>query len=88
VSLLFKPDFERGTSEIVEPLVRPSKPVRFVVPDDAKVSCQKADACTSPSKRRLSFVCGSSYSHVDRCSSCVEYLRLSRGISGRGGHLI
>ena len=90
-TLTFKPDFAAGKSEIVEPLVGSSKPValvRFVVPDGAKVSCQKAEFCSSYSKRLKGFVCGSGYSHIDRCGSCVEYLRLCQRLpSGmRGGH--
>jgi hypothetical protein len=49
------------------------------LPGDLKVSCQKADACSSPSKRKRGFVCGSDFSHDDRLGSCVEYCRLCRG---------
>ena len=62
----------------------------FCIPADLKASCQKADSCSSPSKRKLGFVCDSNFSHNERCSSCVEYLRLRQRLpSGeRGGHPI
>ncbi len=52
------------------------------LPSHLKVSCQKADFCTSPSKRKRGFVCGSDFSHDDRLRSCVEYYRLCRGRRG------
>jgi len=52
------------------------------LPGYLKVSCQKAAVCRSSSKRKYSFVCGSSFSHDDRVRSCVEYCRLCRGERG------
>ena len=64
------------------------KPGPFLIPSTFNVSCQKADACLSISKRKRGFVCGSDFSHEDRVSRCIEYCRLCRGVGHgeRGGH--
>ncbi len=64
------------------------KPQQIRIPSHLNVSCQKEDACTSPSKRRRGFVCGSDHSHDDRMQSCAQYCRLCRGVGDgeRGGH--
>jgi hypothetical protein len=66
------------------------KPEPIHIPSHLKVSCQKEGACTSPSKRKRGFVCGSDFSHDDRMQSCAEYCRLCRGVGHgeRGGHPI
>ena len=90
MTLFFRPDFERGVSEIVEQVVKPKPKAVFQivrVGPGLKVSCQKSVSCTSPSKRVKGFVCGSNFSHDDRCGCCVEYIRLCRRLPGgvRGG---
>ncbi len=79
-------------SEVVVPVAPGSKERRklgsasaeFRVPDDAKVSCQKADLCRSPSRRDpagfKAWVCGSNFSHNDRLGCCVAYRRLHYGL--------
>ena len=78
----FSVDFSKKPAE--------DKPEQIRIPSNLKVSCQKADFCTSLSKRKRGFVCGSDFSHDDRMVSCVEYCRLCRGVGHgeRGGHPI
>lgn len=86
MSLYFEYNSVTGRSEIVEQVAKP-KPKAVRVGPDLKVSCQKSVSCISPSRRVKGFVCGSNFSHNDRCGCCVEYIRLCRRLPGgvRGG---
>jgi hypothetical protein len=56
-----------------------SRPERFTVSPDVKVSCRFGGVCTSPSRRDQkkgqAWLCGSNHSHNDRLAGCVAYCR-------------